>query len=135
MSKWLISIIFTCNIEERYIGNLKKTLQYPSSYTPRLLSHMTILNIEAGTHLDMCNDLQKIYEVNFQMLLWHYQKTSFEQTCVECKLTSSLLQASKLWSMTMLTGCVNTTETHCLWNYAPKSKEIPMETSLSLILY
>ena len=68
LSRWLISIIFTCNIDERYIGNFKKTLQYPSSYTPRLLSHMTILNIEAGTHLDMWNDYQKMYEVNFRML-------------------------------------------------------------------
>ena len=25
---------------------------------------MTILNIEAGTHLDMWNDYQKMYEVN-----------------------------------------------------------------------
>ena len=54
------------NIGERYIG--KKTLQYPAPYKPRLLSHMTILNIEAGTHLDMCNDYQNKHEVNFWFL-------------------------------------------------------------------
>ena len=50
-----------------YIWNWKP-LQDPSSDTPRLLSHMTYLNIEAGNQLDMCNDYQKMYEVNFRML-------------------------------------------------------------------